>query len=168
VARFVDDAATRRVEWTRPDKRFIGSGFFMPGRSADSVSCLAAAIDNSGSVSDDELSAFASELQGILDTGKVERLHVVLCDSDVNGSADFVPGDIVRLEGKGGGGTRFGPAFRHLAEHAPDAAAVLYATDLDVAAGDWGTDPGCPVLWLATGGRRSAPFGEVIPLDAYA
>jgi predicted metal-dependent peptidase len=166
VDRFVNDAAQSVVSWNRPDKRFLNSGFYMPGRQRDSIACLAAFLDTSGSCSDADVTAFRSECQAILDTGRVERLHVVMVDSKVQAYRDFEPGDVLDLEPAGGGGTRFDVAWSHLAIHAPDAAAAIYLTDLD--SRHFGTDPGVPVLWCVTGRKRAAPFGEVIPLDAFA
>jgi hypothetical protein len=39
---------------------------------------------------------------------------------------------------------------------------VVYLTDLD---GDFGQDPGVPVIWLAYGGGSKAPFGEVVTCE---
>lgn len=166
VDRFVDNAAQSVTSWNRPDKRFLESGFFMPGRQRHSVSALVAFLDTSGSCNDAHVAAFGSEVQAILDTGRVERLHVVYVDSKVQGWQDFEAGDVVNLEPRGGGGTRFDVAWDHMRSHCPDAAAAIYLTDLD--SKHFGRDPGIPVLWCVQGTRTRAPFGEVIPLDPFA
>lgn len=168
VERFIDDAASRVLSWSRPDKRFLGGDFYMPGRQRDSVGELAVVVDTSGSIDDAVLNAFASEVQGILDSGRVERVHVAYVDADVQGWQAFEAGDVVALEPVGGGGTRFDVAWRHLAEQAPDAAAIIYLTDLDCYGNAWGDEPPVPVLWCVWGGLRAAPFGEVVPLDPHA
>jgi predicted metal-dependent peptidase len=166
LAEFIDDAATRAVSWNRPNKRFLDSGFFMPGTVADSVGSIAVLVDTSGSVDDKTLTAFASEVQGLLDSDRVERVHVVYCDSKVQGAHEFDRGDMVRLEAKGGGGTRFDVAFAHVESHCPDVAAIVYLTDLDCR--HFGNPPAAPVLWAVHGTRRAAPFGRVLPVDPYA
>lgn len=168
VARFVDDAAQRVVDWNRPNRRFLDSGFFMPSTAPDSVSCIGVALDVSGSIDQAALSALGSELQGILDSGRVERLHVVAVNTHVTGFWDFAPGDALDLELKGRGGTAFAPAWAHFEAHGINPAAVVYLTDLDPAAGTWGAEPAFPVLWAVYGPKRSAPFGEVMPLDPHA
>ena len=40
-------------------------------------------------------------------------------------------------------------------------------TDLDIYGPAWGQPPACPLLWTVYGGKRTAPFGEIIPLDPY-
>jgi predicted metal-dependent peptidase len=166
LAEFIDDAATRAVSWNRPNRRFLDSGFFMPGTVADSVGSVAVVVDTSGSIDDRTLAAFAAEVQGMLDGGRVERVHVAYVDSTVQGSDVFESGDLVRLEPKGGGGTRFDVAWPHLEATCPDAAAIVYFTDLDTR--HWGSPPDAPVLWAVHGSKRSAPFGRVLPIDPHA
>jgi predicted metal-dependent peptidase len=169
MAEFIDDATTRAVSWSRPDKRFLGSGFYMPGTERDSVSRVVAVVDSSGSIwtAPKVLEAFRAEIQGMLDSGRVESVHVVYCDSKVQGWHDFERGDVIRLEPKGGGGTAFAPAFRHVAEHAHDAAAIVYLTDLECS--NYGPEPDSPVLWAVWGRERGpVPFGRVMPVDPFA
>ena len=168
LGRFIDDAATRVTDWSRPDKRHADSGFFLPARKSDSVACVAVVIDTSGSISPAVLDACTGEVQAILDSGRVERVHLVYCDRRVHGSRDLAQGDCVPREAPGGGGTAFAPAFVHIAAHAPDAAAIVYLTDLDAGPGDFGPEPAAPVLWLQYGRPRSAPFGEIVPIDPHA
>lgn len=143
--------------------------FFLPGSIADSVSCIGVAVDTSGSIygAPKVLEAFRDEIQGMLDSGRVERVHIVHCDQSVQGVQDFAAGDVVDLRPLGGGGTAFSPAFRHFAEQAPDVAAIVYLTDLECC--DFGSEPDVPVLWAAWGRYRPAlPFGRLIPVDPHA
>ena len=80
LQRFIDDAAQKRLDWTRPNKRFLDSPYIMPGMTGDFVARLAVAIDTSGSISDAILAALASEVQGMLDSGRVESVFVCYCD----------------------------------------------------------------------------------------
>ena len=71
------------------------------------------------------------------------------------------PGDECPLEVKGGGGTRFGPAFDHVRRLIDDGdtiAGMIYLTDLD---GAFPAEPAdYPVLWAAYGTKSIAPFGR--------
>ncbi len=61
----------------------------------------------------------------------------------------------------------FAPAFAWVAEHVPDAAAVIYLTDCD--SRDYGPEPAVPVIWAATEEPRDVPpFGELIRIDPHA
>lgn len=166
--RFIDSIASSQPTWNRPDKRMLALGYYLPGRSPDVVDEAVCIVDTSASIPRDGSTAFASEVQGMLDSGRVTRVHVVSVDDAVRHVQVFELGDTVEvLELKGGGGTRFDVGFEWVATHAPDAAAVIYLTDLDVYGDLWGQPPACPVLWTVYGGLRKAPFGEVIPLDPY-
>lgn len=168
LARFVDDAATRVTDWNRPNRRFLDSGFFLPSSAPDSVGCVGFVLDVSGSIHKAAASALASEMQGVLDSGKVERVRLVTVSTHVTGFADYVPGDTIPAEFKGRGGTKFAPAWAHFEAHGIDPACVVYLTDLDPAPGSWGEEPPYPVLWVVYGNKRAAPFGEVLPIDPHA
>lgn len=167
LARFIDDAATRQLDWNRPNRRFLGTGFALPSTRPDSVSQVAVWCDTSGSTVR-QVSAFGSEIAGMLDTGRVERVHVAHCDAKVRATQDFEAGDACELKPAGGGGTRADVALEHIARVCPDAACIVALTDLDIPRGAWGADPGIPVLWIVTGKRTACPFGEVVHLDAHA
>lgn len=167
LARFIDDTAQRVNDWSRPDRRFLGGDFYMPGKTKAAIAHLAVAIDSSGSINDQVESAFAGALQGVLDSGIVERVSVTWCDATVKGEQFFEAGDAVRLVRMGGGGTAFAPALEHIDQAHQDAAAILYLTDLDAPASRFGKPPAAPVLWLAWGTKTAAPFGEVIPMDPW-
>jgi predicted metal-dependent peptidase len=74
-------------------------------------------------------------------------------------------GDIVPASLKGGGGTRFKPAFDWVAEHAQDVDVMVYLTDgysndlSEITCVDF------PLLWLSTGAPANAfKAGEVIEI----
>jgi predicted metal-dependent peptidase len=163
LAEFIDDSAERMTCWNRPNKRFLGGAFILPGSTADSVGDVGVVVDTSGSVDDSTLAAFQSEVQGILDSGRVERVHVVYCDSKVQASAVYERGELVTLECLGGGGTRFDVGLAALPEWV---SAAVYLTDLH--SKHWGAPPEFPVLWAVLGPRRAAPFGRVLPIDPHA
>jgi len=166
--RFVDSVASSQPTWNRLDRRMLALGYSLPGRTPDAVEEMVCFVDSSASIPRDGATAFASEVQAMLDTGRVSRIHVVSVDDAVRNVQVFELGDTVaKLDIKGGGGTRFDVAFDWLADNAPDAAAAIYLTDLDVWSDEWGRPPACPVLWTVYGGKRWAPFGEIIPLDPY-
>jgi predicted metal-dependent peptidase len=170
LRRFVTDSMVRDYSWTRPNRRFTGEDFVLPGTVTDSLNHLVVVLDTSSSVFDvlDTVSQFGAEVSAMLDDGAADRVTVLHCDTAVRRVDEYGRGDpILSWDPVGGGGTRFSPAFAWIRENATDAAAVLYLTDLDCT--DYGEEPAAPVLWAAYG-RPSAveshaarlPFGEVI------
>lgn len=173
LRRFIDQSNVKDYSWSRPNRRFIGRGLILPGYVADSLAHLVVAVDTSGSIDKDALSAFAAELGAALDEGAADRVTVIYCDAAVKGTETFDRGDNLSIKPIGGGGTRFAPAFDWIAENAPDASAVVYFTDLECSAGHFGEEPAAPVLWAAWGDSRRvdelaarAPFGETLYLAA--
>lgn len=163
LRRFVDSAARADYSWTRPNRRFIGSGFYLPGIQPDGLTRLVAIVDTSGSITDADLDAFRAEIAAAMEDGAADALTVIYTDTDVKGVQEFTRGDQIALEPKGGGGTDFRAVMAKLDEIAPDASAVLFLTDL--AAASFGDQPAAPVLWVATSSLPAPPFGETIRLQ---
>lgn len=164
LRRFIDDTVNRDYSWMRPNRRFIASGLILPGMVADGVAHIVAIVDTSGSVNAAALSAFETELAGMLQDGSIARLSVLHADTRVRARQEFEAGDVLKLKPAGGGGTNFRDAMREAATL--QGSAVIYFTDLETS--DHGDDPGAPVLWAYHGARDasrlSPPFGEIMPL----
>lgn len=152
------------------DRRFIGRGMYLDaldGEEVDVVVC----VDTSGSISDDELNLFLSEINGILGSYPHIRCQLFFADWDLYGPYELAK-DTAVPRPEGGGGTSFVPFFEWLAEHPSERAHVqriaVYLTD------GYGEFPEeAPqeeaVLWIVTGdGLESEgfPFGEVARLLA--
>jgi predicted metal-dependent peptidase len=151
--------------WQRPDRRFGGAPFLLPGIVKDGVNTVVLGIDLSGSITDSMLDTFGSEGQAIMDDGAVDNLVVLYFDTSIRKVERYTNGEKIKLKGVGGGGTDFAPVCQWAAEHEPDATAIIYLTDL---CGPCNTpEPACPVLWVASGPYsrgKKMPFGEVIEL----
>lgn len=167
LLRFIDDAARRDYSWLRPNRRHIAAGLYLPGLRSDALSHVVVAIDTSGSIADSPLAAFQAELSGLVESGMVDRVTILCCDTAIRSVAEFGRGDPVEVKPVGGGGTKFRPVFDWVEENAADAAAVVYFTDLECF--DRPTDPGVPTLWAAWGRgsdidrlSTSLGFGEVV------
>lgn len=167
---FVAATVPSDYSWTHPNRRHIANGVYLPGTVKDNIGQLVVAVDTSGSVDQKMLSAFADELSGMLTTARPEKLHVVYCDTCIQATEQFVPGDDVQLNARGGGGTLFQPVFdwtdkgRESGELS-DIKALIYLTDLEC--GDRPVAPDYPVLWVTPlWVRHASPgFGEVVAVD---
>jgi len=107
---FVMRCARNDYNWSRPNRRYLSSGFVLPGLISDELPEVIMAIDTSGSISNEELKAFADEVSGILmafDT----TTTVIWIDSRVCGVEKYTRADLpLKLTAKGRGGTDFRPA----------------------------------------------------------
>jgi predicted metal-dependent peptidase len=148
--------------WTRPNRRHIWQGLYLPGITRDGVGEIVIAVDCSGSVSARLLSLFEAEIRSILEGQRPERVHVLYFDTCVHKVDVYAAGQQIRLDPVGGGGTDFRPCFDWLAKHQLQPQMLVFLTDL------YGTlpkeEPSYPVLWASTGARQ-APFGQLIPMQ---
>lgn len=158
----------RDVSWSRPARSYIAnqgrtrSGArlpFEPGLSwSRSAPRLAVIIDVSGSIPDELMLRFRSEIDAICRRQEA-GLTVIIGDDRVRSVVHANPGHgaLDGLTFAGGGGTDFAPLLIEAAIHRPDVAVVL--TDLD---GPAGSQPRFPVIWAVTSEHADmpAPFGR--------
>jgi predicted metal-dependent peptidase len=122
-------------------------------------------LDTSGSMTDEELQEFVSEIDAI----KAQmRARIVLhaCDAQlaVDGPWLYEPWEELALprEFVGGGGTRFTPVFEWLEAQDQSPDLLIYFTDAD---GEFPAgEPLFPVLWLVKG-KQQTPWGQRIQLN---
>lgn len=147
------------------DRRFIHQGLYLDHLEGESVEVYCC-IDTSGSVGEDELNLFLSEVRGILSAYPLLRCWLFYADARCYGPYELQEGsDLPTLEG--GGGTDFRPFFRKVAKlwNREKQAVCVYLTD-----GYGGfpkQEPELPTLWLVVpGGLESEefPWGEVVRL----
>ena len=148
------------------DRRHVHSGLYLETLEDQSLR-VAVCIDTSGSVDEELLRTFMSELQSVLGAYPTVRCWLYYADAAVYGPWLLTAGDEVPPP-VGGGGTDFRPFFDHLrdeADRGEDKPAVaVYLTD---GYGSFPEDAEIPVLWAVTpGGLQSEafPFGEVVRL----
>jgi predicted metal-dependent peptidase len=171
-----DNGATSQETWTRPNRRFIGGGLYLPGRQRDGINKAVFMIDTSGSVTyyPGALEAIKVETQAALDENIIDEVVVLYGDTRVTRVDTYRNGDEVEFDPRGGGGTDLRPMFEHVATEIDDAKLIVAFTDLEI--GDPGPEPHCPVLWAAVGYPESvkrylantpwnAPGIEVRPVE---
>jgi predicted metal-dependent peptidase len=149
--------------WARPNRRHVWNGLYLPGVVCEGVGEICIAVDCSGSINARQLGLFEAEVRSILAGQQPRLVHVLYFDTEVQKVETYQAGQPVKLAPVGGGGTDFRPCFRWLEERRITPQTLVFLTDL------WGTFPGdvppYPVLWASTG-KRDAPFGQVIPMEA--
>ncbi len=153
------------IDFREFDRRFIGKRMYLETLEDETV-FVAVAVDTSGSINNEQIRVFLSEVQSILLSYPHISCQLYYADADLHGPYTLTPyGNFPTPVG--GGGTDFRPFFTKLThDHSPWATTVaVYLTD------GYGyfppQPPSFPVLWVVTpGGRDSAlfPFGETVRL----
>ena len=140
------------VSWTRPNRRFVQHGLYLPGWRRIGPGRIAYVLDTSGSITAHELAIYTAGVLGILEETGLGEIVLIQCDARVRHVDYLRAGETFdRIEVHGRGGTRFQPAFDWIADSGLAFSAIVYATDLDCI--DEPQEPGLPVIWLT----RTAP-----------
>lgn len=165
LERFVSAAAADDYDWQRFDRRYLDDGWYFPDLYSDKVGELAIIIDTSGSIGEDELNKFQSEVQELMSQMHPSKLVVFYADTEVCGIEEFECGEPVKFHPKGGGGTDFAKPLKAVAKRGIFPECVIYLTDL------YGTfpkeAPPYPLIWVVTpcgDMSKTPPFGELVKM----
>lgn len=162
LAHYFFDQARNDYNYMRPSRR--EGDMILP--SLKSSQCdLVVAIDTSGSIGEEELSEFLSEINAIKGALTV-RITLLACDAKLaeDGPWVFEPWEEFRLPRafQGGGGTDFAPVFDWVENQNLRPDALVYFTDADA---DFPKNaPTYPVIWLVKG-KKPVPWGKRIQLN---
>jgi len=158
LQRFVVKFKTDDRSFSRPNRRFLSQGMYLPSRNGEVMGPIAFFIDCSGSVDDAQLAQMAAEVRTVHETLRPEKLHVVYFDSVVSHYDCFGPDDDVKINFHGGGGTDVRAAFDYLDTegHADE---VLCAVVLTDGYTPYPEGANYPVIWAMTTDMQ-APFGD--------
>jgi predicted metal-dependent peptidase len=162
---FVSSTARNDYSWTRPNRRFIAQGLYLPGLRSEELGEVVVAVDTSGSVGAAELAVFGAELDALLGAFDCTAT-IVYHDAAITHMQEWAPADGPLVhKPKGGGGTSHVPVFDWVREHAQSPACIVCLTDLETEFPD--AVPDVPVLWGVVGGNQSVPpFGRAVPISA--
>lgn len=163
LQRYMTMTARDDYSYSRPSSRRGNPAVFPRLRSSETS--VVVVIDTSGSISEEEIGEFISEIDAIKSHVRA-RITLLTCDSELNHGCpwyfdpwDDFSRDIAIL---GGGGTNFRPPFEWIEkqDRAPDL--LVYFTD---AMGIFPrAEPMYPVLWLVKG-QATVPFGQRVQLN---
>lgn len=165
LQRFVSDNTRNDYIFKYPNKRYIYAGLYLPTLQTPTLGTVGVLVDTSGSINDEQLTEFASELRSALSIYPGSDAEVVYVDATVAGHERLTAEDlkIDKMNAKGGGGTDFCPGFEYLEKESIDPICIIYFTDGYCNSFPCQA-PDCPVLWIINSGLEefNPPFGEVI------
>lgn len=155
--------------WRRVNRRFIGNDIYLPTLIGERVGHIVIGIDTSGSIGGKELSEFLSEVKGIADEVRPERVDLLYWDSEVAAHEEYdeysVANIVSSTKPRGGGGTSPSCVTAYLKDKGIKPECVIMLTDGYVG-DDWGGEWPCPVMWTVVGGNTDvAPNGKTIHIN---
>lgn len=162
LRRFFTEQSREDYSWKRPNRRYTDD--YLPSLwSEDGLTTINYYLDISGSITDQNILRFNSEVKHIKEEFNPKRLDLVTFDTrirDVYSFDEETPFEKVVVTGRGG--TDLDPVAEHILKTKPNVAVIF--SDLEV-------DPmpsvgGIPVLWVVIGSpNATVPFGQMIHID---
>ena len=144
-----------------PSKKLLYLGTYLPSLTSENIK-LTIAIDSSGSVNEELLSSFMSEVNSIMLHHANYEIDLLVADAKVHSHEKFYAGDMLTCKLKGGGGTDFRRVFEYVEQNLYDTSLLLYFTDLDGIFPK--SEPFYEVLWISPK-ESQTPFGRVVVID---
>jgi len=153
-----------------PSRKGLNEGFYLPGMDRETTIDVAISMDVSGSIYDEMLRDFLSEVKGIMDQYNDFRIHLFCFDTEVHNPVTFTPHNMeefLEYDIQGGGGTEFDCVFDYMKEAGIVPKKHIMFTD-GYPWGSWGDENYCDTLFIVHGsgyGGKTpvAPFGITVP-----
>ncbi len=157
-----------KTSWKRPHKRFIGHDIYMPSMVGESIGQIVVGIDTSGSIGQQELNEFLTEVVAICDDVSPSSIELLYWDTHVAGHETYNQGDYKGLfestKPAGGGGTHVGCVNQYIKDKRIQPEAIIILTDGYVE-NDFGGNWEHPTLWAITTRHITSPHGKTIHID---
>ena len=179
IQRWIDDILNPRLPWnvilenfmktTQPDdysmrrvnRRFLPE-YYLPTLFSEGLDQVAIAVDTSGSVTDEQLSAFLSETYSIVGSLSPKRTTLIDFDYLIHQVVDIESVEqLLSFKFKGGGGTDLTEVCNWTNEHRPDVLIVFTDGYFHT---EHLTDPKLPIIWAIHSNQTDweAPFGQKV------
>jgi predicted metal-dependent peptidase len=150
--------------WMRPNRRSWHMDAIMPGMKPGTQIDVCVAIDTSGSISEQDLKDFLSEVKGIMESYDEYKIRVITWDTDVYNPAEYSNEnmeDITEYQPGGGGGTDPHCVWEWLKENDIEPKKLIMFTDFCFFG--WRPDEVkdyCDTVWVIKGNKDAEPeFG---------
>jgi predicted metal-dependent peptidase len=138
--------------WRKFNRRLLPNDMYLPTVEDESIGEIVVAIDTSGSIGQEQINEFATELVSICEVVTPDAIRILWWDTMVHGEQVFTDNYTnigQMLKPLGGGGTRVACVSEYLNNKKVEAEAVLVFTDGYVEQSPkW--DISAPTLWLVT------------------
>ena len=145
--------------WARPSRRGWHMDAIMPGMKPGEMIDICIALDQSGSISEDDSKAFLGEVKGIMETFDEYRITIWCFDTDIYNVQTYTSDnidDIMEYEPQGGGGTDFMANWNFMKQENIEPKKFIMFTD-GMPFGEWGEEQYCDTVWIIKGNPGCEP-----------
>jgi predicted metal-dependent peptidase len=156
--------------WMRPSRRSWHMDAIMPGMIPGNRVDVTVAIDTSGSITDNDIKLFLSEVKGIMDAYDDYNISIFCWDTSVHAPAKYSSDnmtDIMEYIPGGGGGTDPHCIWDYLKDNEVEPKKLIVFTDFQF----WGWRPTevedyCDTVWIIKDNKDATPeFGVFAHYD---
>lgn len=182
IARLIKDMTESKMNWRellrqqiqstiksdftfqRPSRKGWHTGAVLPGQNFADTIDIAAGLDMSGSIGDDQAADFLGELKGIMEEFKDYKIKLWCFDTRVYNDQDFSSDggeDLMDYDIKGGGGTDFDANWKYMKDNDIQPKKFIMFTD-GYPFGSWGDPDYCDTIFIIHSNSNKnleAPFG---------
>jgi predicted metal-dependent peptidase len=166
-----DDFTFQKISRRSLSSLGSGNSAIFPGQNVMDSIDIAVTIDTSGSMTDEMLKDFLSEVKGIMEIFRDFKLTLWTFDTAVYGVKVFTAEnlhEIMEYDPKGGGGTDFEVNWEMMKREGIEPQRLVMFTD-GYPGGSWGDDNYCDTLFVIHGNDQIvAPFGITAYYDKNA
>ena len=149
----------------RVNRKSMHSGAILPGMKEATTIDVAISIDMSGSIGEEDATAFLSEIKGIMDQYEDYRINLWCFDTDIYNWKTITHDESHELEEyvpEGGGGTDFAVNWSFMEENQIQPKKFIMFTD-GYPCGSWGDEDYCDTIFIVKGNTSAqAPFGQTV------
>jgi predicted metal-dependent peptidase len=149
----------------RVNRKSMHSGAILPGMKEATTIDVAISIDMSGSIGDEDATAFLSEIKGIMDQYEDFRINLWCFDTEIYNWKQITHDEAHELEEyepQGGGGTDFEVNWTFMEENGIQPKKFIMFTD-GYPCGGWGDEDYCDTIFIVKGNEQAeAPFGQTV------
>ena len=161
MAEFVTSTCKGKDEytWRKFNRRLISNDIYLPTVENETIGEVVVGIDTSGSIGQEQLNAFASELVSICEAVSPDAVRVLWWDTKVHGEQLFTDNyDQIgsMLKPLGGGGTRVSSVAEYINKKKINAECCIVFTD-GYLESDVVWNISAPTLWMVTENKNWTP-----------
>jgi len=145
--------------WARPSRRGWHIDAILPASKPGEMIDICIALDQSGSISEDDSRAFLGEIKGIMEAFEEYKITIWCFDTDVYNCQTYTSDnidDIANYEPVGGGGTDFMANWEFMKENNIEPKKFIMFTD-GMPFGEWGEEEYCETVWIIKGNPECEP-----------
>ena len=145
--------------WARPSRRGWHLDAVMPGLKPGEMIDICIAMDQSGSISEEDSKAFLGEVKGIMEAFDEYKITLWCFDTEVYNVKTYTSDnieDIENYEPMGCGGTDFMVNWEFMKQENIEPKKFIMFTD-GMPGGEWGEEEYCETVWIIKGNPGCEP-----------